>query len=90
MLSNEEIVSQINEVLDMLRPNFLMHGGNIEFVKFEEGKVFVRLVGACDGCPSSVYTLKLLVEDTLKNEVPQVLEVVQIEEPSDNSNFFTR
>lgn len=89
MLSHEEIVSQINEVLDMLRPNFLMHGGNIEFVKFEEGKVFVRLVGACDGCPSSIYTLKLLVEDSLKSEVPQVNEVVQIEEAG-ISDSFTR
>ncbi len=77
MLSTEKIVDQIQEALEELRPYFFMHGGNISFVKFEDGKVYVKLSGACSGCHSSSYTLKLLVEDTLKREVPQVQEVIE-------------
>ncbi len=77
MLSNEKIVDQIQEALEELRPYFFMHGGDISLVSFEAGKVSVKLSGACSGCPSSSYTLKLLVEDTLKREVPQVKEVIE-------------
>ena len=74
------IVEQIEEVIEELRPYFYMHGGNIDFVKFEDGKVYVKLSGSCEGCPSSSYTLKLMVENSLKKEVPQVQEVVQVME----------
>jgi len=79
MLTQENITAQIEEVLEELRPYFFMHGGNITFVKFEDGKVYVRLQGTCSGCPSSNYTLKLMVEDSLRKEVPQVNEVIEIE-----------
>lgn len=78
MLTNDQIVEQINEVLDMLKPNFYMHGGDIELVKYEEGRVYVNLQGNCVGCPASVYTLKLMVEENLKREVPQVQEVIDV------------
>ena len=77
MLSTEKIVDQIQEALEELRPYFFMHGGNISLIKFEDGKVYVKLEGNCSGCPSSSYTLKLLIEDTLKREVPQVKEVIE-------------
>jgi len=80
MLSPEKLIAQINEVIDLLRPQFWMHGGNIELVKFENGTVYVRLHGACDGCPSSSYTLKLMVEAELKREVPQVKEVIEVQD----------
>jgi len=80
MLDTKEIESQINEVLDMLRPNFLMHGGNITLQKFDQGKVYLRMHGNCSGCPASFYTLKMMIEETLKKEVPQVTEVIDCEE----------
>jgi Fe-S cluster biogenesis protein NfuA len=78
MLSHEMLVAQICDVLEELRPQFLMHGGNIKFVSFVDGIVNVKLSGACDGCPSSMYTLKLLIENTLKKEVPQVISVEEV------------
>jgi Fe-S cluster biogenesis protein NfuA len=78
MLTDEMISAQIKEVLDELRPQFLMHGGNIKLVNYEKGVVRVQLFGACNGCPSSNYTLKLLVENTLKKEVPQVILVEEV------------
>lgn len=80
MLPQEKIVEQIQEVLESLRPQFWMHGGNIEFIKFEQGIVHVKLFGACDGCPSSDYTLTLMVESELKKEVPQVKRVLAVME----------
>ncbi len=80
MLSNEVIVSQIQEVLDMLKPNFYLHGGDISLVRFEDGVVYVKLQGNCIGCPASTYTLKLMVEESLRREVPQVEKVVDVDE----------
>ena len=80
MLTHEQIIGQIQEVLEMLKPNFYMHGGDIELVKFEAGTVYVKLQGNCVGCPASTYTLKLMVEESLKQEVPQVQRVVDVDE----------
>lgn len=78
MISPEAVSEQIQEVLEQLQPYFLMHGGRITFERFDpaDGAVYVKLTGSCDGCPSSGYTLSLLVEAELKKEVPQVLRVV--------------
>ena len=78
-LTNQQITEQIEEVLEQLMPYFLMHGGNITLDRFDNGIVYVKLSGACGGCPSSSYTLKLLVEAELKKELPQVNEVVAVE-----------
>lgn len=80
MLSQEQIIEQIEEVLESVRPKFWLHGGNLEFVKFVEGVVYVRLSGSCNGCPSSMYSLTLLVESELKREVSQVTKVVEVTE----------
>ena len=88
MLSNAAIIEQIAEVIEMLKPNFYMHGGDIEFVRFDAGTVYVNLQGNCVGCPASVYTLKLMVEQNLKREVPQVQEVVDLTE--EHQEDFTR
>ena len=56
-----------------------MDGGDIELVKFEHGIVYVRLHGACVGCPVSMFTLKLGVEKTLKDQISEVNEVVAVE-----------
>ena len=78
MITTETIVEQIKEVLEQLQPYFLMHGGHITFERFDsaDGAVYVKLTGSCDGCPSSGYTLSLLVEAELKKEVPQVMRVI--------------
>ena len=72
----DEVVKQIREVIDArVRPAVAMDGGDIVFRKFENGIVFLELRGACAGCPSSAYTLKEGVENTLKHYVPEVVSV---------------
>ncbi len=84
MLTEENIVQQIEEVLETLKPYFYMHGGNIELVDYRDGTVYVHLEGACDGCPASNYTLTLMVESKLKEEVPQVKKVVEMRPDEDD------
>ncbi|MCX5922471.1 MAG: NifU family protein [Candidatus Dependentiae bacterium] len=75
----QETLNKIDQVFSQLRPMVQRDGGDIEFVKFEQGIVYVRMHGACVGCPASMYTLKLGLEDSLKEQVPGVTEVVQVD-----------
>jgi Fe-S cluster biogenesis protein NfuA len=79
-MTEEEIDHIIEQVLEQIRPTIQMDGGDIEFVKYEDGVVFIRLQGACVGCPASVYTVKLGIEETLKEYVPDVREVVALDD----------
>lgn len=73
-----EIVKRIKELIETyVRPAVEMDGGNIEFKKYEQGKVYVLMQGACSGCPSSTVTLKAGIEGMLKRMIPEVEEVVQ-------------
>ncbi len=77
--SDEEsvIVEKIKDLIDTyVKPAVEMDGGNIEFHKYEEGRVFVLMQGSCSGCPSSTVTLKAGIEGMLKRMVPEVQEVV--------------
>lgn len=70
--------SQVEEILDRIRPMLMADGGNIELIDVKDGEVFVHLVGACGMCPSSNMTLKLGVERALKEALPEVKRVVQV------------
>lgn len=71
-----EIVIQIRELMDTrVRPAVARDGGDIEFVKFEDGIVWLRMKGACSGCPSSTATLKMGIENMLKHFIPEVKSV---------------
>lgn len=75
---DNEIVRQIKEILDTrVKPAVAMDGGNIEFVNFDEGVVYLRMEGACAGCPSATMTLKHGIENMLRHYVPEVVRVEQ-------------
>jgi Fe-S cluster biogenesis protein NfuA len=69
---------KVEEVLDKVRPVLVRDGGNVELVEVEDGTVKVKLVGACAGCPMSTMTLKNGIERILKQEIPEVKEVVAV------------
>jgi Fe-S cluster biogenesis protein NfuA len=69
---------KVKEVLDKVRPYLVRDGGNVELVAVEDGTVKVKLVGACAGCPMSRMTLKNGIERILKQEIPEVKEVVAV------------
>lgn len=70
---------KVEEALAEVRPALQADGGNIELVDVTaDGVVKVRLTGACGACPMSTYTLKLGVEQRLKEKVPEVKKVEQV------------
>ena len=69
---------KVKQALETMRPQLQADGGDLEFVSLEpDGKVFVKLTGACGGCPMATMTLKQGVERYLKDTIPEVTEVGQ-------------
>ena len=74
-----QIAQKIKEILDNeIRPAIAMDGGDCEFAGFEDGILTLRLQGACSTCPSSVMTLKMGIENRLREDVPELKEVIQV------------
>ncbi len=69
---------KVEEVLEKIRPDLIRDGGNVELVEVNDGTVKVKLVGACAGCPMSTMTLKMGIEKILKQEIPEIKEVVAV------------
>ena len=74
MNREEKIIS----IIDELRPFLINDGGNIEFVKYEDNIVYIKMMGACSNCEMLDLTLKDGIEAAIKEEVPEVLEVINI------------
>jgi len=71
-----DIVAQIRELIDTrVRPAVANDGGDIVYRGFDKGKVYLKMQGACAGCPSSSATLKNGIEQLLRHYVPEVTEV---------------
>ncbi|MDV7339753.1 NifU family protein [Terasakiella sp. A23] len=77
---DSDIVKQIKELLETrVRPAVAQDGGDIIFHKFEDGIVYLTMMGACSGCPSSGATLKHGIENMLRYYIPEITEVRQAE-----------
>jgi Fe-S cluster biogenesis protein NfuA len=70
------VVTQIKKLLDShVRPSVAQDGGDIVYQNFENGVVYLKMQGACSGCPSSTATLKMGIENLLRHYLPEVTEV---------------
>jgi Fe-S cluster biogenesis protein NfuA len=67
---------KVETALARIRPALQADGGDVELIDVKEGVVSVRLVGACGGCPMAIMTLRNGIERVLKQDVPEVKEVV--------------
>lgn len=74
-----EIEKKIIAVIDKMRPFLISEGGDIEYKKFEDGIVYVKLLGQCNNCPMADVTLKDGIEVALINEIPEVIEVINVD-----------
>jgi Fe-S cluster biogenesis protein NfuA len=76
----ETTLERIEAVIDEIRPAVRADGGDVELVSYdpEEGRVELRLVGACHSCPYSLLTLKGGIEHRLRSALPEVKTVVAI------------
>jgi Fe-S cluster biogenesis protein NfuA len=74
-----EVVQRIRRLLDeQVRPAVARDGGDIVFAGFRDGRVELYMQGSCSGCPSSTATLKMGIEARLREEIPEVQEVVAL------------
>ncbi|UCG91305.1 MAG: NifU family protein [candidate division WOR-3 bacterium] len=70
---------KVEKVLNDIRPGLQADGGDVELVDVsDDGVVKVRLTGACAGCPMSTMTLKMAIEQRLKEKIPEVKAVEQV------------
>lgn len=79
---------KIIEIINHLRPFLNNDGGNIEFIKYEDNIVYIKMMGACANCHMLDLTLKEGIEATIKEEVPEVKEVINIDSNFDYDNIF--
>ena len=77
--SREIILDNINIAINEVRPYLRADGGDVELVDLTpDNTVKVRLMGACDGCPFSVMTLKAGIEQAIRKKFPEMKELVAV------------
>lgn len=85
-LHPQDTPSRVNTALDKVRPYLGSHAGGVEFLGItEEGVVQLRLQGTCDGCPSSLLTVKTAIESAIQDAAPEVtgVEVEGVADPAE-------
>lgn len=70
---------KIKELLDDLRPFLNGDGGDIEFIKYEEKYVYIKLTGACANCGFQDETISFGIEAYLKDQVPEIEGVINVD-----------
>ena len=76
----KETIEKIEETIEKIRPYLNNDGGDVKFIKFEDGICYVSLEGACSGCPFAELTLRNTVEEILISEIPEIIKVENIKE----------
>jgi Fe-S cluster biogenesis protein NfuA len=77
--TTKTLKQKVEESLDKIRPALQADGGGVDLVDVsDDGVVSVRLTGACGGCPMSTMTLKMGIERTLREQVPEVERVESV------------
>lgn len=77
--SGDIMEQKIIELIENIRPYLNMDGGDIEFIKFDDGYVFIKLSGACVHCAAQDDTIKYGIEEMLKSELPEIKGVINVE-----------
>ena len=84
----QEVIVMLREIEKVLeedvRPYLLEHEGNVRISAYKEGILKVRLTGQCSGCPSAALTTEELIAEAVKKKIPEVKDVVLVNEVSDD------
>lgn len=85
------MLRQVEKLLDeQIRPALAAHGGNVELIDIDNNKMYVRLSGGCQGCSSSQATLKDGIARLVKQNFPDIEEVVDMTDHASGENpYFT-
>lgn len=79
-MANENVINKIKATLDKVRPFLQRDGGDVEFDSFIDGTVYIKMIGACEGCAFIDQTIKDGIEIILLDEVPEVKAVKPVSE----------
>ena len=69
---------QVEAALDKIRPALKADGGDVELIDVKDGVATVRLTGACGSCPMSTMTLRMGVERVIREDVPEIKELLAV------------
>lgn len=69
---------QVESVLNKIKPSITADGGDVELISVDKGIVKVKLKGACGRCPMAEMTLKMGIERMIKQEIPEIKEVIAV------------
>ena len=69
------IEEKIKSTIEKMRPFLINDGGDLEYIIYEDNIVYIKLKGACQGCPMMDITIKEGIEQLLVNEIPEIKEV---------------
>lgn len=72
-----DIESRVHKALQKVRPHLATHGGDIEIVAIEPPRLVLRLLGACDGCPARLFTLRSVLASALRRDCPEMTEFAE-------------
>ena len=78
MRRRQDMRDKVEAALEQIRPALLADGGDVQLLDVNDGVVTVRLKGACSGCPMATMTLQHGIERVLKEQVPEVKEVISV------------
>lgn len=84
-----DVPERINTLLEqVINPNLAQHGGYAELRAWEEPKAYVLMGGGCQGCAVSSITLRSGIERTLRDQIPEILEVVDVTDHASGTNPY--
>lgn len=88
-LMQDPIARQINELIEQrISPGVASHGGSVQLIDYVDGRVYVKLGGGCQGCGMVDVTLKQGIEALLRQEIPEVLEVLDTTDHAQGDNPY--
>jgi Fe-S cluster biogenesis protein NfuA len=78
-LAKESIAKKVAMAIETIRPYLITDGGDVELIEVTSDLIVkVKLIGACDGCPFSLQTLKVGIEQAIRKELPNLKELISV------------
>ncbi len=88
-LTDKVIASRISELIEFeINPKLAAHGGSVELVEVKDFRAHLKFGGGCQGCAASALTMKLGVENRIKELIPEVIETVDLTDHTAGDNPF--
>jgi Fe/S biogenesis protein NfuA len=89
MSEGTDLKSRVQELIDtMINPAVAGHGGYVELIDVQESRVYLQMGGGCQGCGAADVTLKSGIERLIKEELPEVAEVLDTTDHSSGTNPY--